>query len=324
MDIKHQRILKFVQGTVSVCLVVILLFSVGIDSLGSVIRQIRIVWLPVILATVLFPMFLGAFNIWILLNSQAKITFNKFFQAYIHAYATGLIIPGQIGDVSLALFLRSNKISVYHSGVAYLIDKTISLFIGVSLGLVGLHHYFSGNYISLNVSNSIGIIFVFSIILGIIGFAILKKFLFSRTSLLRTFWGRFVWYIKRVYSSFRVYFSYWHLIVLNALLSLLKWCIVIASFILAFAAVGVKVQILDGALVPIMASLVGYLPISIGGVGPVEITAGYIFGLINIKLSSVIAVYAILRTLQFLLTGISVLVVKLIFNKKFSEIDAIG
>ncbi len=57
-------------------------------------------------------------------------------------------------------------------------------------------------------------------------------------------------------------------------------------------------------VVPIMSTFVGYLPISVGGVGTVELSAVYLFSLIGVSKAAVLATYVIQRTTQYFLAVI--------------------
>ncbi len=59
-----------------------------------------------------------------------------------------------------------------------------------------------------------------------------------------------------------------------------------------------------------MSTLIGYIPISVGGIGTVEWSAVYLFSQEGLSKAIVLATYLVLRAIQYLLAGISVIVIR--------------
>ena len=54
-------------------------------------------------------------------------------------------------------------------------------------------------------------------------------------------------------------------------------------------------------VIPVMSTLVGYIPVSVGGIGTVEVSAVMLFKMLGVAESIVISAYLFLRLLQYLL-----------------------
>ena len=76
----------------------------------------------------------------------------------------------------------------------------------------------------------------------------------------------------------------------------LKWLLMIVSYVCGFRAFGVAVPFAAAATLPVMSSLVGYVPVSVGGLGTTEWTAVALFGRLGIPEPTVLAVFLFLRT----------------------------
>jgi len=93
-------------------------------------------------------------------------------------------------------------------------------------------------------------------------------------------------------------------IILNIMLTIIKWFVLSLTYYLAFLAFGTEVKWPEVGIIPIISTLVGYLPISVGGIGTVEVCAVYLFSLISIDRVYVIDVYIFLRFITYLQAGV--------------------
>jgi uncharacterized membrane protein YbhN (UPF0104 family) len=59
--------------------------------------------------------------------------------------------------------------------------------------------------------------------------------------------------------------------------------------------------------IPILSTLVGYVPVSLAGIGTVEVTAVFLFAKVGISKPVVLSVYILLRVFQFLIAGVLML-----------------
>lgn len=95
---------------------------------------------PCALAIVVFFL-LGSVNVWWLLQCRHAIRYATFLRSYAYGFSLGLLSPGQIGDVSLVLFLRNGGVPVSKSGAAYTMDKLITLLVLSLIAVFGLRRY---------------------------------------------------------------------------------------------------------------------------------------------------------------------------------------
>jgi uncharacterized protein (TIRG00374 family) len=107
-----------------------------------------------------------------------------------------------------------------------------------------------------------------------------------------------------MYGEFRAWNNKVRAILLNIIGTVIKWVVVSAAYYLAFYSFGVKVTWPEVGIIPIISTLVGYLPISVGGIGTVELCAVYLFSLISIDRVYVIDVYIFLRFITYVQAGI--------------------
>lgn len=96
----------------------------------------------------------------------------------------------------------------------------------------------------------------------------------------------------------------WPVLIVNCALTIVKWLMVSGVFYVAFYSISVIVGWPDIGVIPILATLVGYIPVSIAGMGTVEMSATYLFAIVGVAPSAVVSTYMLLRALQYLIAGV--------------------
>jgi uncharacterized membrane protein YbhN (UPF0104 family) len=196
-----------------------------------------------------------------------------------------LLIPGQLGDASQILLLRRYGFEVARSTAAYVIDKSLSLGMFMLIGAYGVMR-FTGDV-------SIGTAFFVSLA-GMVLAAGLAFGVFAvapRTWLpqrLRDLWASF-------YTSVSSFADRPALVGLNAAISIVKWLVMAAMYYVAFAASGIFISFESAATIPVVSSLVAYIPITIAGIGTMEWTAIGLFGSVGVSSVAVVSAYVIIR-----------------------------
>ena len=85
---------------------------------------------------------------------------------------------------------------------------------------------------------------------------------------------------------------------LNGTLTVVKWLINASYYWVTFRAFGFEVSFEAAATLPVMSSLVGYLPITAGGAGTTEWTATFLFARVGATAATVVSAYLFLRVLH--------------------------
>jgi len=285
---------------VALLLVSMLLYMAGPSQVGATLRNTDLAWLLATVIILLFFDLIGGFNVWILLSRLAQVRLVQFLKVYFIAWATGLITPGRIGDASQVFFLKSQGISLDRSSASYIIDKLISLCILFMVAAVGITYYLPD--VKLWVVFTVPLILA---VLGLIGLSLVLRFP-DRPALLRRIRN-----LTR--NSLNQIFSYKHhsgTILLNVVLTVVKWITLTLCYYCAFRSFSVALPLRAAAFIPIVSTLVGYIPVTAGGIGTVELTAVFLFGLEGIPKASVLSSYLMLRGIQYMTASILVLSIK--------------
>jgi uncharacterized membrane protein YbhN (UPF0104 family) len=306
MKIKVNKRLKFIFRLLVAAIFVFLAFR-SIGGIGPVIEVFSHInpWLAV--ATGLCPFvsfFLTSFNVWLLLKTIKPIPYGLFLRNYANSFALSLFIPGQLGDASLTLFLRKHDIPLAHSSLAYMVDKSTSV---SSVFLI----VWLGTYFILPSLNSFwfllipvfGILAIFVVLAAIF----YLPFKFPLLERLRNM-------IREITGLIKEFRSKWYLLFVNFGITLVNLSVVGLSYYLAFLSFNVPSNYFEVTTLSFASSVIGYIPVSLAGIGIVEYTAINLFGLILIEKQFVLSVYVLQRLFQYFLSG-SMLLVFLVTGK---------
>jgi uncharacterized membrane protein YbhN (UPF0104 family) len=269
-------------------LITFLVLTVGIDVIVKTFLTMDLT-MGILTWICLITLFLlGGFNLWLLLNSIQSISFFKFLKVYTDSWVTSLIVPGQAGDASIILFLKKHGVAIKKTGLIYMFDKTITLAFFLVVSIFGAH------LVIPDLELSFYTLCLPIIIIGTIGLIVWG--LSSRVPFLARIKIKFVelWHVIQDFVR-----NKWNILLVNVAVTVIKWIITSLGFYLAFMAFGVRVDLDTIMVIPILSTLVGYIPVSIAGLGTVEVTATYLFSLVGIQQVYVLNAYLLLRLLQY-------------------------
>jgi uncharacterized protein (TIRG00374 family) len=292
-SVRQKSWLLFLRLGIAVALLTFLIASTGIERILETFVGAKTgpgLAVGLCLAALFF---IGALNVWIVLRTMQPVLFYGFLKVYSYSWAASLITPGQAGDASMILFLKRHGVPFLHTGIAYLIDKVITLFF--FFGITGY-----GCYILLpDLRNAWLFLLALFILMAVLLFALLKcipaGIRFFNKLRLKT--DEFFAELKRLKAR-------WPVLMINILITIAKWLVVSLTFYMAFRCFDVRVQWNEIAVIPILATLVGYVPVSVAGIGTVELTSVYLFSKVGVDQASVLSVYLFMRSFQYLLAGL--------------------
>ncbi len=279
---------KVLKYLISITLISALVYWLGPAKIYDSFRKVEAIWLIPFFATILFVYFSGAFNLWILINRSFKISYPAFLMQYIYPYFLALFIPGQLGDVSLVVLLKKKHgVPMKSTAAAYTADKLITLVVYVLASSVGIYLYLP-HRMRL-------IIFLLAFVCTIF-LSLLIAIKFFPAGYMNTIFGR----VRRMLDEIALYRNDFSLVALNLLSTILKWLVMGAGFYFIFRSFGTSIPFISGLTIPVMASFIGYIPISVGGIGTLEALAVYLFSLAEVDKVIVLNVYIFSRISQYL------------------------
>ena len=289
-----RKIGAYLRWAFAILLLTLLLFYAGPRTLFHLAKDIKPWWALLSLCLTYSLIVVGGFNVWILLRLLSPIRLSSFLRIYMLSWAVGLLFPGQLGDASQVYLLKRKGVQMARSGAAYVLDKGLSLLFLIIIAAFGTTYYM------ISFSNLIWllpVVLVTLVILITIFFKVWKapndgllaKIHSAASSFLHHFW------------SFR---HHWPIVLLNFNITILKWVILTFCYWTAFHAFNSPVPLLAAATIPVISTLVGYIPITVAGIGTVEWSAVLMFEMEGISKAAVLAVYLFFRVILYLLAGL--------------------
>ena len=277
-----------------------LVFSVGLNSIWVTFLNISLLWGVLAAICNLAFIILGAFNIWLLLRVMQPIPFAEFIRSYIYSFSINLFAPGQLGDASIALFLKKQGVPLRRSGLAYIIDKIITVFVLFCVAWYGAHLF-------LPEINPIW--FIVMPFAGLSAIVLAIMIILKVPSDFKYFVKVKQWTISTL-NELKSVRDKWHILVLNTFLTIVKWFVMCLSFYCAFRSFGQFMPWPAIGIIPVLSTLVGYIPISVGGIGTVEYSAVYLFSIMGVTESIVLSTYLFLRSLQYIQAGVMIIIAR--------------
>lgn len=270
---------------IGIGLLVLLVGVVGLDRVVAAASGARPGWALAVVAMAGLWLCLGAVNVWILLRRLAPIPLREFLSVYITSWAASLLIPGQLGDVTQVLLLRRHGVDPSRSGAAYVVDKVVSLSWMLAAGACG---------VALYLPRVRGWWLVAPPVLIVM--ALLAALALLRRAPATEAQGRVRRFLFRLSGQVRAFRAERGALAANIALTGLRWSVMSAMYLLAFRAFGSSIGLVAAGTIPVIASLAGYLPVTVGGAGVMEWTAVALFRGLAVEEHAVVVAYLFLRT----------------------------
>ncbi|MFQ5524846.1 MAG: lysylphosphatidylglycerol synthase transmembrane domain-containing protein [Thermoanaerobaculia bacterium] len=233
---------------------------------------------------------LAGLNVWVLLRPMTPIRLSVFLPVYATSWAASQLLPGQLGDATQVLLLRKHGVPAAQSGAAYLVDKAASFAWMSLVALYGVGRYTPGLSERLDTARLATFLLAGVVAVGL-GIVVALRLPARDGGLAARLQGL----LRHTLAELGGMRGHPGALALNLSLTLIKWAVMAAMYVGAFRAFGTVIAVEPAAIVPVMSSLVGYLPITVGGAGTMEITGIYLFGRLGIEAATVLAVYLFFR-----------------------------
>lgn len=248
-----------------------------------------IAWLFAALA-ILAGTLVGALNLHLLLRDHSRQRFGRFLGSYWIAWAFGLVVPGQVGDMAtLTLALKRQGIDWRGTLGRSLVDKSVTLCIMLAFALVALGQVSTRleTHLSWDAPAPALILGASLIIVAIlIAVAWLRRKAQAVHDNVRRVADAFTGILRRRPD----------LLAINVALTVVKTLLIGAAYWLALNSLGQEpIEYWPATTVSMAGGLVAYLPISLNGIGAVEAAGAALFGAYGVAPSTVVTAYLLLR-----------------------------
>jgi len=290
------RRLKAVLTLCGVGLLIGMVIWVGPAALWGRLRAVDPSYFATAMVAIVAGTVLGAVNSYLICGASQVMGFIEYLRAFWVAWAVGLAMPGQVGDMlTLTQVLRSRGIPLSQSVARTGVDKVMSL---VCTLLIASQLFRLGDALVLR-SLSVGAIVL---LLGIVVSVAMSLWALHR---IRRWGFTNRWIIGAIATAAevaRIVLDRPRLLLWNLGLSLVKIGLTGISYWLVLRGLSDHVPPLTNVTIAAVSSgLVAYLPLSANGIGTVEVAGTGVFGEVGVEPAVVLSMYVLLRLANFLL-----------------------
>lgn len=291
--------LKAILTLCGMGLLVCMIAWIGPTAVWDRLKSIDLVYLSVALAAIVAGTVISAINSYLICGASQVMTFFEYLRAFWVAWAVGLVVPGQVGDMlTLNQVLRRRGMPLSQSVARTSVDKIVSLLCAL---LVASQIFRLGDALVLQTLSWTAS----ALLLGLIAFLALSLWLLHHIS---RFTFRRRWIVGAVATAaevVRMVLVHPWLILLNVVLSLVKIGLTGLSYWLVVRGLtGMFLSLTKVTIAAISSGLIAYLPLSANGIGTVEIAGTGLFGAVGLGVDIVLSMYLVLRLANVLLAWI--------------------
>ena len=283
--------LRIAAGTL---LLVALISYFGFTPIADSFARVAPVWAAAAALLIVAATLISAFNRYLLINVNDQMDLQRFLPLYWLSWATGLLIPGQVGDIAtLAALMKKRGMQLHQSVGRSVLDKLISFAIVGTFGAFAV--VMTLDKLNFDLSAQARTIGIVLLALALVLFTIWK--LPSVGARCKRLSDRLRQAAINTIAEIRhTTFRYPARVAINVPLSLLSFVMLGASYWCMFRAFGQSDASL-AAVIPLVAacSLVAYIPVSFNGLGTSEAAGVVLFGPAGIPAATVISAFISLR-----------------------------
>lgn len=259
---KTEKIKKIFKGIISLVILILIINLIGIKDILNATEKIRIEYFILVAITLIISMIITAFAVMPFL----KIKINKLFKFKAISWATGMFLPGKLGEFSFVLLLKKTGISTKKALAVFFIDRFVSFSIIGFFALIALIKYFEFKF-------DFSYLIIFFVVLFVL-FALKNKI--KKIKLV----GKVTELIKESREYLK---NEKKSVLINCFFSLINFIVMFWVTQTIFFALGQKVELIDVGLISSLALLISLIPITINGIGLREGILIYLYSLVGIK-----------------------------------------
>ncbi len=258
-------------------------------------------WLALAALVLVLATLIGAANLYLLLPVTGRPPLPAFVGLFWIAWAVGLLVPGQVGDMgTIAVGLRRRGYA-WHTAIGRnLLDKGLSLAVLASLATWGLWRWFGPATVlaALGILGAVGLLAAFGA-LWLAGILSERLALRARQAV-----DIGVAALADARVTARLHPG---LVALNAALTVVKFALVTTAYGCVLGSIGVMgVAVADLLSVVAASSLIAYIPVTANGVGTAEAAGVALFGALGVPAAAILSAYILLRLLVMALAWVPV------------------
>ncbi len=298
----------WLRALVGVSILFLLIYLLDFRKVANEFRDVNINLVCLVVLTILVATMLGSIAMFLIVSRESEILFSRFLPIYWMSWSVSLVVPGQIGDIaSISILLKRLGFEWSVILARSLVDKVISLLVMLALAIYALTIIVKINQFNSNT------LFSFVAVLVVISLLLIAK-----RNIIYVFFKnkkhKVINFVRRVIAETRsTIIFYPKRVIANIILTTVKISLIGLAYWFMFNALGEN-DISVWSVIPLVAasSLVAYVPISLNGIGTVELTGIFLFSSIGLSEPTVLTAFLLLRGLVFAMAWLPTTVLMLV------------
>jgi len=292
----NKKPLPYIKILIGVMILFLLIYKIGIDSIFSTLKQIKIHYIAIVIGLYLLNLLIGTLNVNILIKPyKHKINILKLFRYYVLSFSLGLFFPGRIGDMSLIYFLKKEKIDLGPGSSVFVLDKLITINILILLSIMGFSMFFT-RLETLKLTLTI----LFILIIGLfMVFSEKGRYLIKRY-ILRGYSKRFKGFSKSLYNYLK---NYKKEVALNYIITVFKTMLDSTIIYVLLLSFDISVPFLWVVIIKAIMVTISLIPITLNGIGIKESAGVLLFMRLNVDATIITAILIFILILNYIIAA---------------------
>ncbi len=283
-----------------IAILLLLVYNVGVDAIVNSFSSMNIFLFVLVIVLFWVGLLAGALNLKILTDSLGKgIGFVEMLRYYLISWAFGMVIPGKLGEFTFVALARK-KLSLGEGTAIAVLDKVITAITLAFIAIFGFFIFFTREQAIILTSVTLAAMAAACFfILSKKGRGLVRPLISLAKSIFRRGLGK-----DADFSGFSATTAYFietnrTPLVLNLVITFLKWCLTAVVTYFAFLAFGQNLSLLMILVISSTTMLISLIPITMSGLGIKEGAAVYLYGLVGVPAAVTISVHVILLFLNY-------------------------
>ncbi|HLC70388.1 MAG TPA: lysylphosphatidylglycerol synthase transmembrane domain-containing protein [Candidatus Nanoarchaeia archaeon] len=311
MNDKTLKIIKkVIQYAIGPLILFVLFYQVGFTKIIQTLSTIKPLYFIYAFFWFIFSTAIAAWNVKIVLTPLKKISWKKYLPYFLKSRVTSLILPGRVGEFSLAFFLKKEEIPTGPGIAAIISDKLTTLFCSGMVGIISIQLIFGFQH-----AVTIAMYLLLIIILGLLALSA-KVRSFIKRVILRRYAHHFDGFSSTLFSYVKE--NKWYMIK-NSSVTIFRMVVIALSAQYMFLAVGVSVPLVTLFLVGGIETITTFIPLTSNGLGLKQAAGLYVFSNIGIGPDIIAARYTLGIIIQYLFGLLSIIFIKALSEQNSNE-----
>jgi uncharacterized protein (TIRG00374 family) len=301
MHLDKKKIYNWLRYLIGILIIYLLLKNIDFNKVIDTFAKSDPSWIFIGFLIFIFTTIIVAYGLMVLFRSAVDIRFLELMKYYLMTHSVSMILPGKIGQMSMAYFIRDKGVNIGQSTAILIVDKLISVIVFGVITIVGLL------LMSEEIYGDIGILLLIVIILVILG----TVFIFSKYSQKL---------ISFIFGKYNIYFSDFFItlvnlirnhkskVAINSLVTIVRPILNGLLILILFRSLGYNVGLIYATLVSSLTIIASIIPITPNGVGVREGVGVFLFSRINLPLEVSLSMYFMIFVFNTLLSLVGGLV----------------